>query len=298
MGTLGPYARPNMRRTELSSFLSLARGARGFDVSSLLFFGTPSLVVGATVVTGGAGAGLATPEPTRVAVITGGAAVAHARPATVVAATALGAGQGGALVGSVDAPLALVGGGGASALVGGLVLKATLLGRLTPRISTLRAKLTKAIGDRPYRLYLTTAGWSGGRPGGGVAARTRVELGCGVDTKTGMMMPPLIEPKNSVMFDPGVRGLAQAVSSGAKLKVSQISPALVARDIVNFAGLTDSQESYFELEFVGTPGGNGGERAVQRCRLAAAPFYDAYGMGWLLELAPVEPSQSFGGPRP
>ncbi|HEU4411182.1 MAG TPA: hypothetical protein VFS43_38370 [Polyangiaceae bacterium] len=322
MGSLGPYAFPNTRKAFEASPLGTARGAQGFALAAAFVFGTPALVVeaGASLVGAGqlsasprgvglAGASLeglgrlsASPQGVGLAGASlGGRGELVAGPQGVLSAGARLEGAS-ALVASPD-----VATGAAAALVGAsalgletVTLRPTLLDKLGPKIGGLRATLALKIGDRPYRVYLTTVRWSGGEPGRGHRAPTRVELGCGVDRKTGLVQPPRIEatsPLKRPKYAAGRRGLTPASGETDVLYLTQLDPTYVERDLVPFVDLAAGEEAYYELEHVGGAGGAGGERPVRRYRLAEAPQKDALRMQWVLALVPVEPSKTFGGPR-
>lgn len=247
----------------------------------------------------GAGVGLVVPQGVANAAAVGeGAWAGSVTPEEVSEASAIGEGTGlGLVVPAAVSGASAVGQGAGEARVSTLRRKKTLFEALDPRIATLRATLTAAIGDRPYRLYLVTATHHGGEAGRGSVSRTRREIGCGEDKKTGEIMPPKIDQGRAQSYATGPRGLSPTSGSSDTIYVSQISPTLIERDFVNFVDLASDQESYFELEHVGKAGGVGAERPIRRYRLAKAPVRDTPGMQWTLALVPVEPSKTFGGPR-
>lgn len=254
----------------------------------------------------GQGAGLVTPAGGAVIFevdVTGHGTGSGSVTAEVVTfASATGQGVGVGLVDGLGVAVAGVTGAGVStAALATVRVKATLVDRLGPKVADLRATLTLKIGDRPYRVYLTTVRWSGGAPGHGSRAATRIELGCGVDKKTGLIQPPKIEassPLKRPRTRVGPRGSTPGSGETDTIYLTQVDPRLLERDIVTLADLTPDQEAYVEIEPVGSRyAGVGAEHPVRRYRIAETPQRDAIGMQWVLALVPMEPSKSFGGPR-
>ncbi len=324
MGRPAPFAFPNTRRPGEATTIGTGWPGSHPLVASLAF-GLPVLVqtvgvtaqgVGAGVVTPqgvglasvraeGAGSGLVTPQGVALAAVRAeGAVQPRVTPQGVVLARVAALGEGSALV---DADVVFAGSSAAVRAEGAallsletVTLRPTLLDKLGPRIAGLRATLTKKIGDRPYRVYLVTTTWSGGEPGRGEQARVRVELGCGVDRKTGLVQPPKIEassPLSRPKWQVDRRGMSSATGAADLLYLTQVDPTLVERDFVTFADLDRDQEAYVEIEHVGARGGVGAERPVRRYRIAQAPQFDAIAMQWIIGLQAQEPSKSYGGPR-
>lgn len=306
MGRPAPFGFPNTRRPGEATTIGTGWPGSAPLVVSLVF-GLPVLVQTVGVVAEGAGQGVVTPRGVVVSAVRAeGAGAALVTPRGVVTAGVVASGAGSAVVGAVVVPApssvtAAVRAEGAALLsLETVTLRPTLLDKLGPRIAGLRATLTKKIGDRPYRVYLVTTTWSGGEPGRCEQARVRVELGCGVDRKTGLVQPPKIEASSPLArpkWQVDRRGMSSATGAADLVYLTQVDPTLVERDFVTFADLHRDQEAYVEIEHVGARGGVGGERPVRRYRIAQAPTFDAIGMQWILGLQPQEPSKNYGGPR-
>jgi hypothetical protein len=323
MGRAAPFAFPNTRRA--GEAMALGTGWPGsHTLVASLVFGLPVItqhvsvtaqgtgaglvkpqgVVLAKVLAEGAGLGLVKPQGVALAAVRAeGAGAGRVTPQGVVLASVTALGQGEVqLRADVGSAVGVTAEGRATLALRTVTLRPTLLDKLAPRIAGLRATLTKKIGDRPYRVYVVTTTWAGGAPGRGEQARVRIELGCGVDRKTGMIMPPKIEnaanpTTNTSRYAATMRGLTPSSDGSDTVYVSQIDPTLVERDFIGFVDLAQDQESYVEIEHTGSSGGIGEERPVRRYRVAGAPRKDALGMQWLLALVPQEPSKTFGGRR-
>jgi hypothetical protein len=312
MGRVAPFAFPNTRRA--SEAMALGTCAPGSQaLVATLLFGVPALIETASVTAEGAGSGLVTPQGVAlVKVRADGAGQGLVTPQGVALAAVRAEGAGSARVTPQGVALARVVAEGAGyatlradvstsavvraegrgwASVQAFTTRGTLLDRLAPRVARIRATTAAGLGDRPYRVYLVTTAWSGGDPGRGSQTRVRTEIGAGTDRRTGLTVPPKqgkTDPRQPYRVD--ARGSSMAPGT---IYLSEIDPALVERDFVNFVDLAQHQESYFEIE----PSGrfaSGGLGPVRRYRLAAVPEYDSCCMQWVLALSPQEPSRAFG----
>jgi hypothetical protein len=183
----------------------------------------------------------------------------------------------------------------AEATKAGVRLRATLLGKLSPKISQLKAGIHKSVGDRPYRVFLVRSNWSGGRVGSGTRNLERTELGCGVDKKTGLIVPPELtyqSPHARPRFKQDKRGSSVSSKENDTMYITDLDPALTETVMVRIGNT--GQEEYVEIEKFGLSGGNSNEHPVRRYIVSSTPTFDSKKLSWILPVVPQDSPTSFG----
>lgn len=269
-------------------------GADGPDVVA------PQTVINGTSALSGVGSQNA-PAPATVIVSTstlaGVGSQGYAAPGTVIVGTSTLSGVG-SVIGApsnVNAPQTVIESASQVVATARLVrVKATLIDRLAPPVSQIRAALHLRIGDYPHRVFLCRNEWSGGGPGRGDPRTVRTELGCGVDRKTGLIVPPKIEftsPLKRPRINPTQRG---ATVASDVIYLTEVNPTMSERQIVRFAELGPQSEEFIEVEQVGIAGGSATTRPVKRYRIAETPFFMSVKLQWVVPIAPQAEGKPFG----